>query len=117
MQVRCERILTLDGEELEYHPEVTIGSSYDVVMIAASAAETPIFRIAANSGQPSLWIARMFSVTIPTINGNWQIAMDLDGGICLGPAQFCEKGFWEDYFDDDPAALRAYEKEFLKYRD
>lgn len=117
MKVLCKKILTLNGEELEYHPEVTIGSTYDVVTITASPEGTPVLRIAANSGQPSLWPARMFSVNVPVINDNWRIAASADGTICLGPPQFCVKGFWEDYFDDDPAALRAYQEEFLEYRD
>ncbi|MFE9751444.1 hypothetical protein ACFYOT_41605 [Saccharothrix saharensis] len=55
--------------------------------------------------------SRMFVTVDTRIPANWVCVIDERGGLRLGPATWLEPGFWESYYDGNPAAVATFDRE------
>jgi hypothetical protein len=112
VKVLCVRIIApVTMEEVLDHPGIRLHDEYPVLAIQAQPGRAPEIRILTDDGTPALFDARMFATTESSIPANW-IARVREGGVVdLAPESWLELGFWERYFDRDPAAVRAFETE------
>ncbi len=53
----------------------------------------------------------MFETVDRSVPSNWVVDVKEGGLLSMRPAAWLERGFWERYFDDDAAAIAAYERE------
>ena len=69
-------------------------------------------RIASEQGGvPAVFDASLFVTTDESIPPTWRLRVADSGVVKLGPAEWLVAGFWERYFDDEPEALAAYDRE------
>ena len=112
MKLRCTRIVSpTTGESLTTSPWLTVGREYEVLEISALVGREIHFRIQTDrTGSPGLWDSRLFETVEADIPADWIASIDDAGNLTLGPAAWQRLGFWEDYFDGDPEAVRTYEQ-------
>ena len=115
MLVRCERVIGPMGpvSDSEW---LTVGNTYHVLeMLILPGRETQV-RILDDTNSSGLWALSMFTQVTKSVPGNWTVHMLGDGAIEFAPARWCEPGFWESYFDGDPAAETVFAEELALIR-
>ncbi|WP_344570820.1 hypothetical protein [Streptomyces axinellae] len=113
MIVRCLQIISpTTGEAVTEHPSIRVGAEYPVLEVL-TAGNRVLLRIpelldtAGHRDSPGVWDAAMFSIMSSRIPGCW--VAELRGSrLALAPREWQRPGFWDDYFDDVPAAVDEY---------
>lgn len=109
--MRCVRIVSPTGEQVDTHPSVHIGGEYLALEVYASQGRPVRIRVADDAGGvPGLWEATMFVTVDGRIPPNWTAHID-DRGVRFAPTRWHEPGFWEQYCDGDTAAIAVFERE------
>ncbi len=85
------------------YPDLTPGQAYVVIGIEADD-----FRILNDAGRPYLYPARLFQVLDPHEPVDWLTEFGQDGERYAYPPPLNEPGFFEDFFDDTPKAVRTF---------
>jgi hypothetical protein len=113
--VRCVQIISpVTGEVVSDHPSIRIGAEYPVLEVLAGK-DRMLFRLPDQDAypdeyeSPALWAADMFVVVSERIPGCWTAELT-DGVLTLAPREWQRIGFWDDYFNDVPAAVAAYDR-------
>jgi hypothetical protein len=121
MKVRCIKLLDVFGREIASSPWKRIGDIYDVLSLTVQQGEQGqvfVRLIGGNEPGPSLHSLDQFEIVDQTIPECWGIyPTPRDNGLFIGPAAWAKFGFWEKYFDGDPAAERAFQEERAKIID
>jgi hypothetical protein len=109
MEVRCVEVPDApDGTKQDYSYWVTVGKSYTVTSILIkNSGRNSSLQIVDNDRSLGIFDAKYFVTVDETIPSNWVIRLRPSGVMDLGPASWLEWGFWEAYYDDDPAAVAA----------
>ena len=112
MKVRAIKILHPSAGELEYHPEVTVGSTYLVRFVSVHPEDGPWVAIIDDlaladprSSRGSFWPIEMFETVDDRIPSNWVCRYDEDGFLNLAPASWLVEGFWGDDYSTRPISL------------
>jgi hypothetical protein len=110
MKVRCLRIASpATGEELDKSSWLTVGREYVVLQIVALPGREVLLRLEGDKpGSPGLWESSLFETVDTGIPASWSAHVDEDGNLSIGPDAWRRQGFWDDFFDDDPEAVREY---------
>lgn len=97
MLVKLTTIKRTDRDE----PTTTLtpGRVYEVLAVSGDW-----YRLLSDDNRPYLYPRDRFAVVDPREPEFWAEAWD-DGDRYASPPEWSASGFWEDYFDDDPAAL------------
>lgn len=113
MIVRCVRLINeVTGEFEESSPWATVGKTYVVLAISMTPDQPVRFRlIGDDAGTPVLFDSRMFELVSDEIPSSWRVDLVADGFVEMAPSSWLRQGFWDDYFDVDPAARREFEAE------
>ncbi len=85
------------------YPDLTVGQPYVVIGI-----EVDDFRILNDAGRPYLYPASLFKVFDPSEPRDWVTEFGEDGERYAYPAPLNVPGFFEDFFDDRPKAVRSF---------
>jgi hypothetical protein len=85
------------------HTGLTSGQQYVVIGI-----EGDDFRILNDSGRPYLYPAGLFKVLDAREPTDWITELGDDGERYAYPAPLNDPGFFEDFFDDKPKAVRTF---------
>ncbi|MFJ2234895.1 hypothetical protein [Streptomyces sp. NPDC087859] len=115
MIVRCIQIISpATGEVVTDHPAIRVGADYPVLEVLTGAnrvllripelVDTTEYR-----DRPGLWDAAMFTVVSNRMPSCWVAELE-DGRLTLAPREWQRAGFWDDYFDDVPAAVAEYDR-------
>ncbi|HEV8130947.1 MAG TPA: hypothetical protein VGQ81_06830 [Acidobacteriota bacterium] len=83
--------------------DLTPGQPYVVIGIEADE-----FRILNDAGRPYLYPPNLFQVLDPHEPGDWLTEFGDDGERYAYPSPLNEPGFFEDFFDDKPKAVRTF---------
>lgn len=112
MRVCCLRIIdAIDGKVETDSAWLRVGREYSVLAISVFGGRI-LLRIASDdAGVPALFQAEMFEVIDARLPSSWRAILDQSGGLDIGPAAWLRAGFWEDYFNNAPEAVAAYERE------
>lgn len=91
---------------------LTEGQIYIVLSIFSNEYGIQYRIMAGNVPIPALHPAYLFKVVNNYISSSWVINVGDDGSFLeMGPQAWQDPGFWENYFDDDPDAIKIFEKE------
>lgn len=113
MRVICTQLRDANRQPVESSPWLTIGRTYTVLGVEAHSGRKPLFRIVGDDGRtPGVYEADMFEVASAELGETWICAITQDGGVQIGPAPWLRERFWEDYFNGEPGAVRAFDQEF-----
>ena len=85
------------------YPDLTPGHPYVVIGIEADE-----FRLLNDAGRPYLYPPRLFKVVDPHESADWISERGEDGVRYAYPAPLNGRGFFEDFFDDRPKAVRTF---------
>ena len=83
--------------------DLTPGQPYVVIGIEGND-----FRILNDAGRPYLYPPRPFQVLDPREPGDWITGYGADGERYAYPAPLNDPGFFEDFFDDRPKAVKTF---------
>lgn len=89
-----------EADERTYR-DLTPGNRYTVIGI-----EYDHYRIISTEGLPYLYPGHLFEVIDPSLEG-FEVE-EVEGGITAYPPEFNRPGFFEDFFDHDPASKRIF---------
>lgn len=121
MRVRCKFIINpATGEREQESSWIRVGREYVVLGVEAVPGRGVSFRIEdAEQGSSSMWNSEMFDVVDPALPKSWVAQVDGRGTLFLEPEAWLEDGYWERFFDRDPVALDAYDREsaLIKHAD
>ncbi|HEY3556063.1 MAG TPA: hypothetical protein VGL05_01295 [Kribbella sp.] len=81
-----------------------------MIEIVASPGRYVELRLNHTDGAPGLWTSEMFETTDDTIPSNWAAVVSGAGFLSVRPGRW-RRGFWEQYFNDDPEAIVLFEEE------
>lgn len=99
MRVRCK-----SNRSAGIRHSLTVGAEYEVIGI-----ESDDLRILDDQGNPVLFDPGLFRVIDPSRPSAWRTRR-LDGTEYSYAPPFGKPGFWEDYHDGVPSALRAFNR-------
>lgn len=113
MRVVCVKFLdAVTREERAEDSWLTLGGEYPVLSIEVEADRRVWLRIESDeAGTPALFDSEMFLTTSTGLASNWRARVGVGGSLELAPAAWLRPGFWEEFFDREPEAVEAYEKE------
>jgi hypothetical protein len=113
MKVLCQRLPgPIDGSVLEASPWLTLDAVYTVASVTAEPGGRVQLQVVADDGHSLAWFnSDTFMTVDSTIPERWVARIGESGSFDLGPAAWLEPGFWEAYYDGDPAVQRAVEDE------
>jgi hypothetical protein len=85
------------------YPDLTPGHPYVVIGI-----ESDEFRILNDAGRPNLYPPGAFTVLDSSESSDWVMDYGEDGERYAYPPLLNRPGFFEDFFDDRPKAVRTF---------
>ena len=85
------------------YPDLTPAQPYVVIGI-----EGDDFRLLNDAGRPFLYAARLFNVCDDTEPADWVSEIGDDGERYAYPPPLNDPGFFEDFFDSKPEAVRTF---------
>jgi len=85
------------------YPDLTSGQPYVVIGIEADD-----FRLLNDRGSPYLYPRRLFTVVDPSEPDDWVDEHGEDGERYAYPPALNKAGFFEDFFDAKPRAVRTF---------
>lgn len=68
----------------------------------------PLFRVISDEGDPVLFETGIFVLKSNQISAMWELVMDPNGNISFGPSVWAEAGYWERFYDGDPAVVDGF---------
>lgn len=113
MKVECIKIVDDEtGAPLAESAWLTIGKEYYVLSIFIESSNQVLFRLISDDGYtPTLNHAIQFKITDERLSSNWIVHYEQGLYLELTPKSWASPGFWEDYFDGDPLAVKKFETE------
>jgi hypothetical protein len=118
MIVECVALINPDGHKLDRSAWLTIGKRYLVLEVSASGnGQDFIFRVMSDNGRTPI-VVSLEEVTIVSgeIPAGW-VGVASGGRLKIGPEVFMEPGFWENYFNNNVAAVRTFDEIWEGLRD
>ena len=82
---------------------LTVGREYTVIGIEADD-----YRLLNDLGEPALFPSDAFAVIDPSRPADWIASIGPDGEQYAYPAPLNSPGFFENFFDHEPAAVAAF---------
>ena len=117
MKVICTKLpLSPDGEPLESSPWITLHAEYHVVSVLAVPDGRVQLQIVDDSRSLGLFDSACFMAVDGTVPDSWTVRIRERGVLDFAPTAWLAPGFWEAYYDDDPAAIEAVEAELRRLR-
>jgi hypothetical protein len=114
--VRCIQIISpATRAVVSDHPAMRIGAEYPVLEVLTMADRVllripdPVDSPPGAFDSPGLWDASMFAVVSDRVPACWVASLD-EGALSLAPREWQRPGFWEDFFDQVPAAVAEYDR-------
>ncbi len=113
MRVMCIKLINpVSGEDETSSAWLCLHSEYEVLELSAFPDRRVELRLVSEETSiPALFDSEMFITTDGTVPRTWSIKIDEGGVVRLAPEPWLVPGFWEDYFDRDPAAVEIYEEQ------
>jgi hypothetical protein len=114
MKVLCVRLLDSHGRPQDKSDWLVVGKIYNVLQIIGEARQDWRVRIVGDKGNgPALFSLRQFDVVSKKIPPCWTINFDGEN-LSVGPESWHQLGFWEEYYNRIPAAIRDFEEGLQK---
>jgi hypothetical protein len=116
VKVECTKIISLiTGEVGSKSHSLDIGGVYVVLALSTTPERHILLRVVRSDGFiPALFDSRQFKTICSKIPSNWVATIDEAGHFKLTPERWLRPGFWEDYFNAMPEAVKEFEEEKAK---
>jgi hypothetical protein len=115
--VRCVRIISVTGDELTEHPNVTIGKEYIVFAIHFPQGHPQlVVQLDKDEERGTQWPVEMFEIVDNRIPPNWAVTIDPEDGLIVGPSSWLRRGFWDDFHSSGPARRAERRQAHEDYR-
>lgn len=113
MKVECLALIDAQtGEAVEKNSWLTVGKVYRVLSVFMASEGVIEYRLIADDGRtPGMYRASQFKVVSDKLPSNWAAYYEAGSYFELAPKSWIEPGFWENYFDGDPVAIKQFESE------
>jgi hypothetical protein len=113
MKVKCIKIYNENTKQYQNSSSwLTIGKEYIVLAIEVFPDEVRYCLVGDNQDKsPGIYHASQFEVTSKKIPSNWNTHFGTLNLLSIEPKSWCEPGFWEDCYNQEPAALEIYKRE------
>jgi hypothetical protein len=100
------------GHERAHDSWLSLDREYSVLSVYAESGRQVLLRIESEGeGTPALFPAEMFVTTSAAIPRNWRVHIEQGGAVEFAPESWLKPGFWEEFFNQVPEAVEAYENE------
>ncbi|GAA0936425.1 hypothetical protein [Actinocorallia libanotica] len=100
-----------DEDEVEEYPGIHVGGLYTVLEIMAGPDYYCVRIWGDHEEDPgTLWAPEMFETVDQRVSSRWTVSMNA-GHMRFAPAAWQRPGFWNDYFDREPAAVDSVRSE------
>ncbi len=112
MIVECVKIIDKVSGELQTTSHwLTIGKRYTVLTVGNHAGRGLLFRVMSDDGfTPIVADWHEFKVLSSRLPSTWVGSLDKNGDLMLAPNAWTRPGFWEDYFDREPEAMKQFDQ-------
>lgn len=113
MKVLCTRVpVPVDGTELDSSPWVTVDREYTVLGVLAEFGGRIQLNLLTDDGQSLGWFGSDCFLTLdPAIPPSWSSRIREGGTLELAPHDWLSEGFWERYYEGNPAAQESVDRE------
>jgi hypothetical protein len=96
---------------LDSSPWVTVDREYTVAAVAAQVEGRVQVQLLNDTNSLGWFDANCFLTVDPAIPANWTARIGEAGRLDLAPKDWLAEGFWELYYDGDPAARESVDRE------
>jgi hypothetical protein len=118
VKARCIKLINSRGNPQERSSWLTIGRVYDVLEVLQDIHSRWLLRVIGNGvSGVALFPLEQFEIVSRKMPTAWAPFWNTHGGFALTTEVLAQAGFWEAYYERDPAALRAFEDERKKIVD
>ena len=114
MKVKCINIYNKFLKEfVTTSNSLTIGKDYLVIAMYINPKENVYYRLLDNDPdrRSALFDASQFNVASNVIPSNWRVTEHETGTITFSPLAWKVPGFWQEFYEYNPEAIKIYEKE------
>lgn len=88
-----------------------LDAEYEVLeLYAYPGGRIDLRLVAGESETPALFDSSMFMTSDGALPANWEGRIEEGGVLRIGPREWMELGFWDAYFNQNPAAIEAYKR-------
>ena len=115
MKVRCVQLIDAFGKPQERSDWLTKGKVYQVLSVYQGADRKWKLRLVGDGlNGVALFSMEGFEVMTSTIPPTWIASWGNQGAFDMSPEPWTRVGFWEDFYDQKPYALKIFEEEVRK---
>ncbi|GAA3283700.1 hypothetical protein AAU01_05320 [Paenarthrobacter aurescens] len=94
---------------------MTIDAEYHVVSLLAHPGRGVNLQLLTDDGRSLAWFdSRAFITVDGSVPETWEARIREGGTLAFAPPSWLVPGFWEDYYDGDPAAVEIVDTELSK---
>jgi len=109
MIVECVKIIDVAGKLQKTSHWLTIGKRYTVLAVENDGKSGLLFRVMSDDGfTPIVADWRQFKLISSSLSSTWIGSLDKNGDLMLAPNAWTRPGFWEDYFNREPEAMKQF---------
>lgn len=118
MKVVCTRLPPSPaGDRLETSPWISVGREYYVTSVLARPDGEVRIQAILDDRRSLGWFDSMYFMTVDgNVPDEWSAQIREGGVLELAPRSWLATGFWEAYYDGDPASIDAVEEELRHVR-
>lgn len=112
MKVRCTRLADAPQRQASW---LTVGRSYDVLSVVLDTHGRWLLRLQSDS-YPGVGLFQLdqFEIVDPRVPNCWIATWNAQGVFELTTRDWSVPGFWEAYFDGDPNANAAFQRDLAR---
>lgn len=115
MKVRCTKLLDSLGKTALTSTWLSVGSVYHVLSLLLDSEGRWLLRLAGDS-EPGvgLFPLQQFEIVSAKVPECWVVTWNRNGVFELTTEAWRQDGYWERYFEHDPAAKKTFERELAR---
>jgi hypothetical protein len=110
MKVKCAKLIDSKGNAQERSGWLTLGKVYHVLEVVQDTHGRWLLRMIGDGlSGVALFRLDQFEVVSAKLPDAWMVVWNSKGGFALTTEAWSQVGFWEAYYDKEPAALSKFE--------
>jgi hypothetical protein len=112
MKARCVKLIDSRGNPQDRSSWLTVGGIYHVLEVVQDTHRRWLLRAVGDGiNGVALFPLEQFEILSNKIPSAWIPIWNTNGGFALTTEDWAKAGFWEAYYDREPAALQTFEIE------
>jgi hypothetical protein len=116
MKVKFVKLIDINGNKIQHSQWLSLNNTYHVLSITIESSGNRLYELVSyhKDGEwpiSALHNADEFEIVSIKIPSNWQFWLDENGNMGAAPKKWLENGFYEAFYDRDPAVYDIFENE------